>query len=87
MLVTPDLPVQLKGDATRLLQVLLNLTSNALKFTQVGEVRIQVQVVARRQATVTLNIAVVDTGIGIPAASLATLFNKYTKVSTSTARL
>ena len=81
------LPAQVKGDATRLLQVLLNLVSNALKFTHEGEVNISVQVLDRGATDVTLNVEVSDTGIGIPEKSLALLFNEYTQVSAATARL
>lgn len=83
----PHVPVRVKGDATRLLQILLNLVSNALKFTEEGEVKIQVRVVANQGSNVTLKIDVIDTGIGIPQDSLAVLFNEYTQVSAATARL
>ncbi|WP_205880635.1 GAF domain-containing hybrid sensor histidine kinase/response regulator [Larkinella terrae] len=85
--IDPRLPAQLKGDATRLFQVLLNLISNAIKFTHVGEVRVGVEVLSGDNSEVTLKIAVHDTGIGIPQASLALLFNEYTQVSASTTRL
>ncbi|GAB3888934.1 GAF domain-containing hybrid sensor histidine kinase/response regulator [Spirosoma agri] len=85
--IDPKLPARLTGDATRLLQVVLNLLSNAIKFTQEGEVRIQATILDETFSKVTVKIDVSDTGIGIPEASLALLFNEYTQVSTATARL
>lgn len=85
--IDAQLPTRLRGDATRLFQVVLNLVSNALKFTKAGEVRIKVDVLAKSPQEVTLKIAVVDTGIGIPQASLSLLFNEYAQVSASTTRL
>ncbi len=85
--LNPNIPRQLRGDATRLLQVLLNLISNALKFTAQGEVCVQASVVARTSSDVTLAIEVSDTGIGIAKESLALLFDEYTQVSASTSRL
>ncbi|QIP14675.1 response regulator [Spirosoma aureum] len=81
------LPARLEGDATRLLQVLLNLVSNALKFTQSGKVSVQAKLVSATPEAVTVKMEVSDTGIGIPQSSLASLFNEYTQVSAATTRL
>ena len=62
-----DLPRFLLGDDTRLRQVLNNLVSNAIKFTEQGSVSILVSLVQQRQTDVTLRFAVKDEGIGIPA--------------------
>ncbi len=73
----PDL---LTGDATRLSQVLGNLTLNALKFTHQGTVRIQVAVQHPLEAGVMLIIRVVDDGVGIPYDKQATIFDRFEQV-------
>ena len=70
-----------RGDPTRLRQIVCNLVSNALKFTEAGEVRVTA---ARVQDG--LRIAVSDTGLGIPPDVLGTLFSKFTQADASTAR-
>jgi signal transduction histidine kinase len=70
-----------RGDPTRLRQVLYNLVSNAVKFTERGEIRVKAV-----HADGTLRVAVSDTGVGIPPAALADLFEKFTQVDTSTTR-
>jgi len=70
-----------RGDSTRVRQILYNLVSNALKFTHEGEVRVAVN-----GDDAGLSIRVSDTGIGIPSARLATLFEKFEQADTSTTR-
>ena len=60
-----DVPTLLKGDAARLRQILVNFLSNAAKFTQSGEIILDVDLEAAYQETATLRLAVRDTGIGI----------------------
>ncbi|MGZ3402207.1 MAG: ATP-binding protein [Phenylobacterium sp.] len=69
------------GDPTRLRQILYNLISNALKFTEQGEIR----VIALRQGEM-LEISVRDTGVGIPPESLSKLFAKFDQLDSSTTR-
>ena len=85
--ITPDVPDALIGDAMRVQQILLNLTSNAIKFTEAGEMAVSVCAVARRAGWVTLEFSVRDTGIGIPAEQLESIFGMFTQADTSTTRL
>ncbi len=79
--VAPDVPRVLRGDAGRLRQILLNLVVNALKFTETGSVRVQVDRVARPGDAVTLRFAVSDTGIGITEQAQQRLFEEFSQVS------
>ncbi|MDF1798006.1 MAG: response regulator [Planctomycetota bacterium] len=85
-LVPSSAPVHLKGDPTRLRQVITNLVGNALKFTPEGEVQVTVEVAAERDHEVDLVIAVRDSGIGIPAERRESLFEAFTQVDASTTR-
>ena len=81
-------PASVRGDTTRLRQILVNLVGNALKFTESGEVEIAVTATAhpddpQRQE---LHFAVRDTGIGIPPEAQSRLFNSFTQVDASTTR-
>ncbi len=80
------LPVSLVGDPTRVRQVIVNLVSNALKFTDKGEVVIKTTVLQAGNNQVELKVSVSDTGIGIPEAALKTLFNAFTQADGSTTR-
>ena len=70
-----------RGDPTRLRQILANLVSNALKFTETGEVRLSLA-----WSRGVLSVDVVDTGIGMDKATLAKLFSEYAQADTSTTR-
>lgn len=85
------LPVQLEnqlleGDPYRLNQVLLNLMSNAIKFTQEGGVTLSCRVLEESPAAVQLEFAVADTGIGIPEDKKQEIFEEFTQAYTSTTR-
>jgi PAS domain S-box-containing protein len=79
-------PARLSGDSTRLRQIVLNLISNALKFTQQGEVSVTVSCLERRAQTVRLLVSVKDTGIGIPPEVQKALFTPFTQADASTTR-
>ncbi len=84
--IAPDLPAHLLGDSLRLLQVLINLASNAVKFTSAGSVVVTVSQQARSATEVVLRFAVSDTGIGIAADKLATIFSSFMQAEASTTR-
>ena len=75
-----------RGDALRLEQVLNNLTSNAIKFTHLGQVELRIALVSRDEENVTLRFSVHDTGVGIPAELQNEVFSAFTQADTSTTR-
>jgi two-component system sensor histidine kinase/response regulator len=85
--VAPDVPDLLQGDAMRIEQVLLNLTSNAVKFTRHGSVAIVVECASDSASRVDLRFHVQDTGIGISPSQLQRLFTPFSQADESTARL
>ncbi|MEM6911298.1 MAG: PAS domain-containing protein [Verrucomicrobiota bacterium] len=84
--VEEDVPDQLIGDPTRLRQILLNLTSNALKFTMMGSIRVHVELLDQNRENVLLRISVSDTGIGIQPTKQEKLFEPFTQADSSTTR-
>jgi signal transduction histidine kinase/DNA-binding response OmpR family regulator len=82
----PNVPPALLGDPTRLHQVLVNLVSNACKFTEEGEVSLSVEVRQTTPEAVTLHFAVRDTGIGIAPQMLGNIFSPFRQADSSTAR-
>jgi len=81
-----DVPRYLNGDPYRLTQILLNLTSNAIKFTNIGRIDINVSKVYEDKSGIGLSISVKDTGIGIPQAKINTIFESFTQAYTDTSR-
>jgi signal transduction histidine kinase/CheY-like chemotaxis protein/HPt (histidine-containing phosphotransfer) domain-containing protein len=84
--VQADVPKQIEVDGDRLRQVLTNLVGNAIKFTDVGEVVIRASVTARQGDQCLLDLAVLDTGIGIDAAHQARLFEAFSQADASSTR-
>ncbi|MFZ2854711.1 MAG: response regulator, partial [Rhodocyclaceae bacterium] len=85
--VASDLPDALIGDVFRLQQILLNLSSNAVKFTDVGEIVLSVACLGRDAGQVTLQFSIRDTGIGIPPEQLEHIFDVFAQAESSTSRL
>jgi len=84
--VAADVPVQVRGDAVRLRQVLVNLMGNAVKFTETGQVVLSVERLPDSGADLILRFGVQDTGIGIADNALGGLFQKFSQVDSSRAR-
>jgi len=82
----PDLPMALIGDSLRLSQVLINLGTNAVKFTERGEIIVKIDVLQRSQDSVRLRFSVRDTGIGMDADVVQHLFEPFVQADASTSR-
>jgi PAS domain S-box-containing protein len=81
------IPKVLIGDPVRLHQIVLNLVSNAVKFTSKGEITISVRLLNENEEKVTVEFSVTDTGIGIPEDRLDHIFENFQQASSETARL
>ena len=81
-----NVPPLLIGDAVRIKQVLLNLVSNAVRFTEKGEVIIRIALIEKEFNDVVLQFSVIDTGIGIPEDKQDSLFKPFSQVDGSTTR-
>nr|HPR28943.1 ATP-binding protein [Chitinophagales bacterium] len=83
----PSIPPNLQGDPLRINQILLNLISNAIKFTPEGEVRVTIRLIDKLDHKARLFFSVKDTGIGIEQEKLQDIFESFTQASTDTTRL
>jgi signal transduction histidine kinase/CheY-like chemotaxis protein len=84
--VPPDLSTRVLGDGQRLRQVVINLISNAVKFTERGEVRVSVRQGSSEMLNSAFRFEVTDTGIGIKAENCANIFESFTQEDSSTTR-
>lgn len=85
-IVCHEIPIGLRGDVSRLRQILTNLVGNAIKFTKQGEVVIKAELESQTETTATIAFSVTDTGIGIPEAAQKRLFHPFAQVDASMTR-
>jgi CheY-like chemotaxis protein len=81
-----SIPDTVLADSTRLIQILTNLTSNAIKFTEKGEISISLKLVKESKTSVSVLFAIADTGIGIPAEKQKLIFQEFTQANYQTTR-
>ena len=84
--IAPEVPEVVRGDSSRLRQIVTNLVGNAIKFTNEGEVIMKVEVASQADDERTLQFTVSDTGIGIPQEKQALIFDPFSQADTSTTR-
>ncbi len=84
--IEPDVSRRLRGDPVRLRQILANLVSNAVKFTERGEVLVHVTTFEENSHRIVARFEVKDTGIGIPPEAMARIFQEFTQADGSTTR-
>ncbi|MCI5143327.1 MAG: response regulator, partial [Candidatus Electrothrix sp. ATG1] len=84
--ITDNIPRSVQGDPTRLCQVITNLVNNAIKFTDQGEIAIEVSLEEETESQVVLIFSVKDTGIGIPSDRFEDLFKPFSQIDPSTTR-
>jgi signal transduction histidine kinase/CheY-like chemotaxis protein len=82
-----NIPEVLVGDPVRLHQIILNLVSNAVKFTTIGKISVHSQLVLQDDETVTIEFSVTDTGIGIPEKRIDKIFENFQQATSGTSRL
>ena len=86
VVTSKDFPFALKGDPVRIRQILVNLISNAVKFTHQGDIVVKIMVAAETETHVLIRCTVKDTGIGIQPESIASIFKPFIQADGSTAR-
>ncbi|MFA7326810.1 MAG: response regulator [Candidatus Kapaibacterium sp.] len=85
-IIESDVPLNLIGDPLRLNQILTNICSNAIKFTEAGEIVIRISKISKKENSVSLLISVKDTGIGISQEGMDRLFSSFTQADSTTTR-
>ena len=85
-LVYASTPIALRGDPGRIRQILMNLVGNAIKFTESGEVVVQVSMTQENSDNVVIRFSVVDTGIGLSQEAQGRLFESFSQADSSTTR-
>ena len=84
--VAPEVPEVVRGDSSRLRQIVVNLVGNAIKFTDSGEIAVKVQAEAREGPDCVCHFTVADTGVGIPENKRELIFKPFSQADTSTTR-
>ncbi|HEY1055771.1 MAG TPA: ATP-binding protein [Emticicia sp.] len=82
--ISEDIPARVSGDCTKFSQIIINLVSNALKFTEKGEIKTEARLYEETPGGYKILIQVSDTGIGIPEDKLLTVFDRFNKASNKT---
>tara|TARA_R110000868_G_scaffold108031_4_gene295172 strand:+ start:7151 stop:10504 length:3354 start_codon:yes stop_codon:yes gene_type:complete len=83
----PNIPPIVIGDPVRLHQIILNLVSNAVKFTSKGKITVSVNLIDENEENITIEFAVTDTGIGISKEKIATVFDNFQQATSGTSRI
>ena len=84
--VAPDVPARLMGDPTRLRQIIINLIGNAVKFTEQGDVAVEVAIESQSAGSCFLKFSVRDTGVGVPFDKQQAIFEAFSQADVSTTR-
>ena len=84
--IEPQVPDTLSGDMTRIRQIILNLVSNAIKFTEKGEITLAIRLLEEKLNSVLLRFSITDTGIGIPEVIQQNIFQAFEQGDSSTTR-
>jgi signal transduction histidine kinase len=84
--IAPDVPLNLQGDNLLLRQILMNLVGNSIKFTEQGEIQVQVQAEELTMNRIRLFFSIVDTGVGIPTNKIDTILEPFSQADNSLQR-